>query len=561
MSLHRLIVCWACVCIGVVNLRANPMDRDQDGDVDGVDFAIFASCFNGAGQPPRTSGCSAADAAAFDSDDDGDVDGVDFSEFASCFNKAGNTPRCEEVFLVSNEAELLAAANTEAQCGDVIEIVAGSTITSNQAIHPQAGVRITTSGTPADTAIHADIDYSSLADRAIRPDSLIIENLTIGGVIKIYDASDVLIRNCVIDGTADGSPLPDSDGVSLFAYQDLAGSLLLDQCVVKNVGWDGVSLKVQGGGTVTDASGYTLTIRDCTVTENIGYGSGYQTTHQAATTHSLGRLEIDGGSYAGHPTAPSIAAGSAADPILVQNATCTGAGFSASSVKGSVVNCLGSGLSMTVNAGVAAEMFDTEFQNYDMGNLYGDWTILRCRFENAPSGHTIHGLTLRTAGSTIEIESSVFIGQKTSTVSIGVGTFGDESPKRTIVMTNCIFHDYKVVLDLPWTHVQLITSRNAVFLGNDAIKGDFPAILWGGNNYRDMPADSSGEIRATDVHFPNGDGADAYLMVDYDNDNFRPVGPNNFIKALGLEHLNPVYDRDGKLFDQLMPDVGAFKAD
>jgi hypothetical protein len=68
-------------------------DRDADFDVDGVDFSVFASCFNKAGNPPRTLGCSATDAEAFDADGDGDVDGVDFSRFASCFNKAGNPPR------------------------------------------------------------------------------------------------------------------------------------------------------------------------------------------------------------------------------------------------------------------------------------------------------------------------------------------------------------------------------------------------------------------------------------------------------------------------------------
>jgi hypothetical protein len=68
-------------------------DRDRDGDVDGVDFSVFASCFNKAGNPPRTVGCTADDAAGMDADNDGDVDGVDFSVFASCFNKAGNSPR------------------------------------------------------------------------------------------------------------------------------------------------------------------------------------------------------------------------------------------------------------------------------------------------------------------------------------------------------------------------------------------------------------------------------------------------------------------------------------
>jgi hypothetical protein len=68
-------------------------DCDSDGDVDGVDFSVFASCFNKAGNPPRTVGCVPFAAAKFDNDGDGDVDGVDFSVFASCFNKAGNPPR------------------------------------------------------------------------------------------------------------------------------------------------------------------------------------------------------------------------------------------------------------------------------------------------------------------------------------------------------------------------------------------------------------------------------------------------------------------------------------
>jgi hypothetical protein len=70
-----------------------PADCDEDGDVDGVDFSVFASCFNKAGNPPRTLGCSAGQGNKLDFDDDGDVDGVDFSVFASCFNKAGNPPR------------------------------------------------------------------------------------------------------------------------------------------------------------------------------------------------------------------------------------------------------------------------------------------------------------------------------------------------------------------------------------------------------------------------------------------------------------------------------------
>jgi hypothetical protein len=61
--------------------------------VDGVDFSVFASCFNQAGNPPRTVGCTPTQATKLDFDGDNDVDGVDFSQFASCFNQAGNPPR------------------------------------------------------------------------------------------------------------------------------------------------------------------------------------------------------------------------------------------------------------------------------------------------------------------------------------------------------------------------------------------------------------------------------------------------------------------------------------
>jgi hypothetical protein len=61
--------------------------------VDGIDFAVFASCFNGAGQPPRTTNCTTDESDRFDFDGDSDVDGVDFSKFASCYNGAGNPTR------------------------------------------------------------------------------------------------------------------------------------------------------------------------------------------------------------------------------------------------------------------------------------------------------------------------------------------------------------------------------------------------------------------------------------------------------------------------------------
>jgi uncharacterized protein YuzB (UPF0349 family) len=63
-------------------------DLDDDGDVDGVDFGIFAACFNGAN--PTKPGCAMADL-----NQDSQVDGVDYGYFASCFNGSNNPPPCQ----------------------------------------------------------------------------------------------------------------------------------------------------------------------------------------------------------------------------------------------------------------------------------------------------------------------------------------------------------------------------------------------------------------------------------------------------------------------------------
>jgi glucose/arabinose dehydrogenase len=78
---------------GVPDDCTTEADADCDGDVDGLDFAKFSSCYNGAGNPPRTSGCDPTYVGIFDYDEDGDIDGSDFSNFASCFNRAGYTAR------------------------------------------------------------------------------------------------------------------------------------------------------------------------------------------------------------------------------------------------------------------------------------------------------------------------------------------------------------------------------------------------------------------------------------------------------------------------------------
>lgn len=66
---------------------AQPMDADDDGDVDHHDFARFQLCFTGADAPPE-----AYDALAchcFDTDDDDDIDGDDYVVFEACASGPG----------------------------------------------------------------------------------------------------------------------------------------------------------------------------------------------------------------------------------------------------------------------------------------------------------------------------------------------------------------------------------------------------------------------------------------------------------------------------------------
>ena len=69
------------------------LDFDLDGDVDGVDFAVFASCFNKSDHAPRSDGCTRQQASLCDNDTDGDVDAADFVALIVCYGGAGKPPR------------------------------------------------------------------------------------------------------------------------------------------------------------------------------------------------------------------------------------------------------------------------------------------------------------------------------------------------------------------------------------------------------------------------------------------------------------------------------------
>jgi hypothetical protein len=69
-------------------VAAVPGDINGDNSVDGVDYGLFAGCFNGTGNPIAP-GCASADMNT-----DNSVDGVDYGLFAGCFNGTGNPSPC-----------------------------------------------------------------------------------------------------------------------------------------------------------------------------------------------------------------------------------------------------------------------------------------------------------------------------------------------------------------------------------------------------------------------------------------------------------------------------------
>ncbi len=74
---------------GVPDECERPGDLNQDGHVDGADFAIFAGCFAGCGTASPPVGCSPTDFGHADVDRDFDVDLGDFAVFIGSFDGGG----------------------------------------------------------------------------------------------------------------------------------------------------------------------------------------------------------------------------------------------------------------------------------------------------------------------------------------------------------------------------------------------------------------------------------------------------------------------------------------
>jgi hypothetical protein len=74
---------------GVGDACSWPTDFDHDSDVDVADFAMFSTCYTGAG------GTVSPPCLVVDLDGDNDVDVSDFAAFTRCFNGASKPPACE----------------------------------------------------------------------------------------------------------------------------------------------------------------------------------------------------------------------------------------------------------------------------------------------------------------------------------------------------------------------------------------------------------------------------------------------------------------------------------
>jgi hypothetical protein len=521
-------------------------DADDDGDVDGVDFGVFASCFNKAGNPPRTQGC--ADPNRFDRDSDGDIDGVDFGFFASCFNGAGKFPRCT-VFDVSDENEMLAALQT-AQPGDTIRVVVPR-IDMPSSYYVPPGVMLTSDGIRENRAIKGNIYYPP--GDPDKPVDIVISKLTIGGYIDMYDPTNALVEDCYIDGDIDNTGIrPDHDTYWHLVWEMPVTSSTVRRCEPRNFQRDGFSIS-HHGTILPDASGATLIVEDCHVDENSNMGLDFN--DQPVTTHSYGHLIVRGGYYGGMPGWGAAASGSPYSQIDIYDAT----------FEGGYVEFTYAERCTVINGGAkmhTGHLYDCVFENAGVLEAYGDIEVKRCFIRSkdwdSPTPSTTTGFNLK-ENADVSIESCVLIGNRRSSSGASraiVGGGADDS-SRSVSITNCLFHNWGWVYNISDTRFLACSLLNNIHLDNvNLVTALSPSVTSGQANYYDQGGSTA--LLPGGVEFPNGDGADAYDMLDYPNHDFHPLGPANFIKALGAPHPSPIADLDGNWFDPNAPDLGPY---
>ena len=183
---------------------------------------------------------------------------------------------------------------------------------------------------------------------------------------------------------------------------------------------------------------------------------------------------------------------------------------------------------------------------------------MRAKDWDSPSPSHATGLNLRET-THVDLESCVLIGNRRASngVSRAVVGGGTDDSSRSITITNCLFHNWGRVFNVQSNRFNSCTLINNIFLDNVGIVTALSSSTTSGDkNYYDQGESTS--LLPGRTEFPNGDGANAYDMVDFANHDFHPVGPLNFIQNLGVPHPMPINDLDGNQFDQFSPDLGPY---
>jgi len=474
-------------------------------------------------------------------------------------------------FLVTSDSTLNNAI-TNAVRGDTILVATSTplTPTGGNMIIP-AGVTLTSDGSASNRVIYSTIDYNS--DRSLDQTGIIVEKITLGGGIEMNDCDGTTeIRDCIIDGNADGSGRPNDDGISYRSWQANTGSFIVTRCTIKNFLNDGISLNsnTAGGTTTTDNSGHTLYVNDCTINRgNIGNAD----SDQLLTCHNNGNLIVDGGVYDSSDTGFPVADGGGDnDVFIIKNAILRGGRVEVVQL----INCnLNLNAQVKIVPGTApnniGKIEDTVITAPAVLLQNASMTVKRVQIfvtEGVAPPNPL--VSLNVSNSAFVLESCVFADITTNTTATGrLINFGGSVSAGTATLTikNCTFYgsNDEAVRDVGPAVTNGIVITNSVFLqcgtdgGNLVNNSDGFDSTNSTNNYHDRlgsnPTDASAD-RINSTRFTNGDQGDAYDMVDYGNDNFRPVGLDNFIRGLGdLDTLAPA-DVDGIPFGQ--GEIGAF---
>lgn len=491
---------------------------------------------------------------------------------------------------------------SRAVSGDIVKIISDITIGSDP-LFPASGVTVTASDGVTLTCDIEDATGPTQREGAftyrsenaknvapsgtvvpgnVQPQNVTISHFTVVGQIVFQDATNCLIDSMVVDGDTDTQPGSNEvqPGIELNVYNASNCSLTIKNTEIKNIPNDGFTLNYRSGGSVSDANGTFMYIRNCTGVDNIGGyleeadDTGDFFANQVITTHALGTIIVQGGTYGPCEDDQTVAAGNTADAIIIEDATLSGNISATQIVRCTIDASTGSGnFILTPSTNYNAKLEDTTITGLILFQLAGtsaNYTIKRTRFTgDTTDGSSLNPMIRSTANNQdVNFESCIIEDPRSSpsgtSRAFGAGS-GTTAQTRYFTFKNCLFYN--------WDNAALfnagsrfavagITVINTVFLANavntwTASGTDEYNTGECRNNYHDVPSGDDAIINSTE--FPLGNGASAYTMADYSSRNFRPLlKQDNFIYQKGAPLDTLVYDIQGKLFNSLSPDVGPY---